>query len=984
MKKYKFKSSHFFPLVSFLFLHFGIIFGQRTIIGSVTDATSREPLVGANIILKSDNTVGTVTDFEGKFSLEVPSNADFITITYVGYKDQDIAISTLNEVNVQMEEGEILQDVVVIGYGTVKREDATGSVQSITSESFNRGAITSPQDLIAGKIAGVSITTSGDPGGGAAIRIRGQSSINASSDPLIVIDGIPMDFGGVSGSRNYLNIINPNDIESMTVLKDASAAAIYGNRASGGVILITTKKGSAGSKVSFSYNGNLSQGQIAKSIDVLTGDEFRSVVNSYYPVGHPSIALLGKENTDWQKLIYQDAFGQDHSLSASGSIGATFPYRVSVGYTDKNGLLKTDNFNRYTGSLNINPKFFDNRLQTNFGIKASRSNNHFADRGAIGNALGFDPTQSPYDSSSVYGGFKTWVDVKGTPILVSPTNPLALLSLRDDNSEVDEYILNGSIDYRFKFLPALRANLNLGYNNATGNGTVIVPTTAAFAFVAGGVDNTYFQNKENSVLEYYMNYKQGFGKHNLDLMGGYSWQHFFEDRQYRNSNTDGSIVDERGPNNAIKQELYLVSLFSRLNYDFNDKYFLTLSLRRDGTSRFGPKNRNGLFPAAAVSMKVINNENSTFNFLKARFGFGVTGQENGGSYYAWQGTYRLSEDRAYYQFGDQFYPTLRPNNYNELIVWEENQTINLGVDLSIIRDRLNATIDVYDRKSRNAISRVNLPALQGLSNFGDQNIGTMSGKGIELSLNANVIKNKNISWNVVGNIAYNENKITKLVSDSDSTYIGLLTGGIAGGVGSNIQIYTPGYAPYSFYAYKQKYDENGKILENQFEDLNGDGKINESDKYRYKQRAPLYTIGLSSYFNFKNLDFSVATRANLGNFVYNNVQTDMGWLKRTYHPAGSLFNVTQSAVDLNVENQASLTFSDHFITDASFFKVDNMTLGYTFNNLLVKKFRLSFTAQNPIVLTKYEGIDPEIFSGIDNNTYPRPRTFLLGLTINFN
>ncbi len=982
-----------YQVVSKLFFTFWLVFicaitlcGQRTITGKVTDASTGEGMIGANVAVISAS-VGTVTDFDGSYTLVVPEGHDLLTISYTGYASVEVRLTSSDVVNVALGSGIILDEIVTIGYGTVKREDATGAVQSVSSEDFNRVAITGSQELIAGKIPGVTITTAdGAPGSGATIRIRGESSLTASRDPLIVIDGVPVEGTGIAGGRNPLNVINPNDIETFTVLKDASAAAIYGNRASGGVILITTKKGKAYEKVKIGYSGYVSTSEAYNFVDALNAEEYRALVNRH----EDSLKirpLMDTFDTYWQDEIYQTALGHDHNLYLSGGI-SNIPFRVSLGYTDKEGILKTDMFNRITASVNLTPGFIDNTLQLNFHFKSMFTENHFADRGAIGNSLNFDPTQSIFSGDSVYGGFTTWTIANGNPNTLGPTNPIALLTLRDDESEEKRYLTNFSADYRIPFLPALRANLNLAYDYYRGEGTVVVPNYAAFAFDAttgGGVNNAYNQTRENSLLEFYLNYKTTFDRSGLELMAGYSWQHFEVDNFFRNSDSAGSPTETTTGSDPA--EYYLLSYFGRVNYSFDDRFLLTGTLRRDGTSRFAPDNRWGLFPALAGAFKVFDNEKNSFNALKVRAGWGITGQQDIGQrvedYYAYLGVYQLSFDNASYQFGDDFFNTLRANGYDENIKWEETETINLGFDFSIIRDRLTGSLDVYQRYTKDLLNRIPVPAGTNLSNFITTNVGNMESQGVELGLFITPVLTQKVSWEIGFNVAYNKTEITKLTATNDTTYAGVLTGGIAGGVGSNIQIHSVGYAPRSFYVYEQMYDENGNILENMFVDRNNDSIINGLDKYRFEKPAADYNIGFSSSLRIGKLDFSIGARANLGNYVYNNVQTDMGWLLRVYGTSGVLWNVNQSAVDNNVLNQSSLTFSDHFVTKADFLKIDHMTLGYNFDNLIGDFLRLYVTVQNPLVVTSYEGLDPELFSGIDNNIYPRPRTFVFGVNVEF-
>ena len=965
------------------------VVGQRTIHGTVKDPQTDDGLIGANVFVKG-TAVGTVTDFDGSYSLEVPAGYEIISFSYTGYSTVEATIGTSDVLDVVLGQGKVLDEVVLIGYGTVKRVDATGSIQSVSSKDFNKGSITAPQELLAGKVAGVVITApDGSPGGGATIRIRGESSIFASNDPLIVIDGVPVDNDAVSGGRNPLNVINPNDIETFTVLKDASAAAIYGNRASAGVILITTKKGAVGKKLTFGYNGNISTGQAENQVDALNADEYRALMYSRFDSTDTDerkiLALMGDANTNWQDEIYQTAIGTDHNLYASGGVGI-IPFRVSLGYTNKEGILKTDHFEKTSASINLTPGFFNNTLQVNAHLKSSFTNNQFADRGAIGNALNFDPTQAIYDSLSPYAGFTTWTLVNGSPNTLGPTNPIALLTLRDDQSKETRYLTNLALDYRIPFLPELRANLNLAYDYAHGEGSVDVPDSiAAFAFniqSGGGVHNIYEQTKKNSLLEFYLNYKKYFGDHSIDLMAGYSWQHFEIANVSTNSDVAGTPAQTTHFDDPA--EYFLLSEYARLNYGFKDRFLLTFTIRRDGTSRFAPDNRWGLFPATALAVKVFENDNNSFNNLKVRFGWGTTGQQDiNDDFYAYLAKYQIGNGNSQYQFGDEFVTTNRPNGYDEHIKWEETQTLNLGVDVSIINRRLSASLDLYQRKTKDILNRIPVPAGTNLSNFVTTNVGNMETNGIELSFNTTPVLTNKVTWDFSINGAYNHNEITKLTAIDDPAYQGILTGGIAGGVGSNIQIFSVGYAPKSFYVNQQLYDENGQIIEGSFANLNGDTIINAMDRYRYKKAAPDVAIGFTSRLAIGNFDFSFAGRVNLGNYVYNNVQTDMGYLTRLYGSSNVLWNVNQSAVDLNVENQSSLTFSDHFVKEAGFMKLDHITLGYNFDNLIGDFLRIYATVQNPLVITEYDGLDPEVPNGIDNNIYPRPRTVVFGVNVEF-
>ncbi|MCI5081783.1 MAG: TonB-dependent receptor [Saprospiraceae bacterium] len=961
------------------------LFGQRTISGQVTDAETKEPLLGANVLVQG-TTSGTITDFDGNFSLEVPEGTTALVVSYTGYAEVVVPLGAENTINVELTAGELLDEVVVIGYGTVKKEDATGAIQTIDQADFNKGAINTPQELLAGKVAGVQITQGSAPGDGAAIRIRGGSSLSASNDPLIVVDGIPLDNGGISGSRNVLNAINPNDIETFTVLKDASATAIYGSRASNGVIIITTKNGKLGQGIKVNYSGNVSIAQNVQNLDVLSADEFRSLVTERFGEGHPADTLLGSANTNWQDEIYQTAFGQDHNLSLSGGIGEYLPYRVSLGFTNREGVLKTDEFQRTTVGVNLTPKFLDNRLQFKISFKGSLSQNQFANRGAIGSAARFDPTRPVYDENSPYGGFFTWTDATtGNPNSLAPANPVALLELRDDNSDVTRYITNASVDYRFGFLPELRANLNVGYDYAKGEGMTEVPNFASFSFDAingGGNITNYTQTKENQLLDFYLNYVKEFGNQKFDVMAGYSWQHFFYDNYSISMDQAGTPINTQEFEDT--GELYLVSLFGRLNYTIDNKYIFTFTLRRDGSSRFSPDTRWGLFPAAAFAWKIIDNQPGVLNNLKLRLGYGVTGQQEIGSYYQYLPTYTFGLNNAAYPFGNDYIITLRPEEYDANIKWEETTTYNVGLDFSLLNDRLSGSIEYYQRTTADLLNRIPVPAGTNLSNFIDTNVGDLENRGVEISLNAIAIQSEDITWDIGVNFTRNQNEITKLTATDDPDYIGVQVGGIAGGLGNTVQIHSVGYAASTYYLYEQVYNENGAPVEGLYVDRNGDGRISPLDLYRLENPAPDMFLGINSTFSYKNLDLSFSARANIGNSVYNNVQSDFAYYSGIYNSTNFLTNVHRDIYDVQFQNPQYL--SDHFLQDGSFLRVDYITLNYRFGKLLngaIDNLSLSATIQNPILITDYSGLDPEIFGGIDNNIYPRSRNFVFGVNASF-
>lgn len=978
------------PFLSLLLLSFSSS-AQRTISGTLTDAKTGETLIGANIVV-AGTAIGTSTDIDGNYSLDIPSDAKLLVISYTGFQSQEVEIGASNIINLALSAGEVLDEIVVIGYGTTKKEDATGSIQTVNEKVFNKGSITSPQELLAGKIAGVNITTnSGAPGDGAKIRIRGGSSLTASNDPLIVIDGVPVDNGGISGARNTLNLINPNDIETFTVLKDASATAIYGSRASNGVILITTKKGTLGKKISVNYNGNISFSNIISKVDIFSADDYRSFINSNFEAGSSEVAALGTASTDWQDEIYESATGHDHNISLAGGIADVLPYRLSLGYTDKAGVLKTDKFERTTASLNLSPGFLDNTLQINFNFKGMWTKNRFADRGAIGNAIEFDPTKPIFDEQSPYQNYFTYfADSLLNPNKLSPTNPVSLLDLVRDLSEVTRYVTNGSIDYRLPFFKDMRANLNLGYDYSKGTGTKNIPTTASFSFnpdTGGGVNNTYEQIKKNELLEFYLNYAKEVGDHKVDVMSGYSWQHFFIEDYSLNSDVAGTpteTVEKREP-----REYYLLSLFGRLNYTLMDKYLFTFTLRRDGSSRFSPDNRWGLFPAAAFAYKILDDKSGKVNNLKLRLGYGVTGQQDIGDshqeldFYAYQPVYTQGLENAQYQFGNTFVPTFRPEEYDANIKWEETVTYNVGVDFGLLDNRITGSLDYYIRKTEDLLNRIPVPAGTNLSNFVTTNVGNLENRGIELALNFVPVRTKDLIWEFGFNATHNKNEITKLTATDDPDYLGVETGGISGGVGTNIQIHSVGFPAFSFLVGEQVYAENGLPIENLFVDRNGDGVINNADGYRFKNPAPDYFFGFTTNLDYKNFSISAAARSNIGNYIYNNVESDKAFFNRIYLSPDILRNSLTEINNIGWQNPVYR--SDHFVQNGSFFRIDHITASYRFDNLVKDEgsITVSATLQNPLLITPYTGVDPEIQNGIDNNIYPRTRTILVGVSANF-
>ncbi|TFH47215.1 MAG: SusC/RagA family TonB-linked outer membrane protein, partial [Bacteroidia bacterium] len=756
------------------------------------------------------------------------SPGDVLVFSFIGYLPQERILGNETVVNVALRtDVQALDEVVVIGYGTVRKEDATGSIKAVSSEYFNPGVVSSPQAMVIGKMAGVQITTGGGaPGESATIRIRGGSSLRASNDPLIVIDGVAVDIDGPTGMRNPLSTINPNDIETFTVLKDASATAIYGSRASNGVILITTKKGASGQPFTVNYSGNVSVSTPIKFIEVFSADEFRSLIQTKYASNAASQALLGNASTDWQKEIYRTAIAHDHNINFSGGLGA-FPYRVSVGITDQDGILKTDNLKRVTGALSISPSLLDDHLKIELNAKGMIIDNFFANRGAIGGSLSMDPTQTK--------DF-LWKNPDGSPLFVAPMNPLTQLYDRDDISTVNRFIGNLMLEYKLHFFPALKAKLNVGLDQSDSNGSITIPVGSPLSYstYAGeGQMREYDQNKTNALLDFYFDYSGEFGDHSrINAIAGYSWQHFYRDGKTIETSADGMKLYV---NEDYKSESYLVSFFGRVNYVLYDKYLFTFTLRDDGSSRFAPENRWGLFPSAAFAWNIAKEGffgDKVVSNLKLRLGYGITGQQNlSNDDYPYQAVYRFSEIGASYQFGNSYIQTSRAGGYDANLKWEETTTYNVGLDYGFLKDRITGDLDVYFRQTRDLINQIPVPAGTNLTNQIVTNVGDLENRGLEFSINGKIIAKSDMDWEVGFNATYNSNKITKLTAVDDPNYKGIYVGAISGGVGNLLQIHSVGFPSYSFYVMEQVYGTDGKPIENLYVDRNNDGAITGDDRY---------------------------------------------------------------------------------------------------------------------------------------------------------
>ncbi|WP_238867762.1 MULTISPECIES: SusC/RagA family TonB-linked outer membrane protein [Proteiniphilum] len=958
--------------------------------GTIKDVTG-EPIVGASILLQG-TTSGVVTDYNGNFSIQAPGNGTLV-ISYVGYLTQTISINNRNIISIIMQEDtELLEEVVVIGYGTARKTDLTGSIATIAEKDFQKGMITDPASLISGKVAGVQITSNGGrAGGGATIRIRGGASLNASNDPLIVIDGMPVETGVISGSSNALSMINPNDIETMNILKDASATAIYGSRASNGVIIITTKKGRSG-KVNIGINSQNSLGTVAKRIEVLTGDEFRELVTNNPYADKKYTDMLGTANTDWQKEIYRTAFTTDNNLNISGTAGKSFPYRVSVGFLSQDGTLKTDNVKRTTAGLNLNPSLLDDHLKVNLNLKGTYSHSRFADGGAIGNALRMDPTKPvTADGFNELNGYWAWMYPSGDLNTMATRNPVALLYGKDDQGDVVRSLGNIQLDYKLHFLPDLHVNVNMGYDISRGKGDVITQPWSPAFYTKGqpsGERSKYKQENRNLLFEAYLNYaKQLNFANRLELMGGYSYQDWLTtNHNYPVYYFDGTTEKTRPTFETDKPQHTLISFYARANYNLLDKYMLTATVRRDGSSRFSKDNRWGTFPSLAFAWR-INEEGflrdvDTLSNLKLRLGWGLTGQQEIGNY-EYLAKYSYSENTARVQLGDKFYNMYRPDGYDSKRRWESTTTSNIGLDFGFINNRINGSIDFYNKNTKDLLNDTPLAMGGNFINSIVQNIGKMNNKGVETNINFVAVDNREIRWDLGLNFTYNKSEITQLtLNDENPDYVGAIFGDLSGGSGNQAMIHSVGYRPSMFYVYKQLYTPEGKPIDYGYADLNGDGVINDKDRYHFHSSSPDYYMGFNTSFTYKQWTAATSLRASVGNYIFNNTNFDLGTLGQVLNPNSFLMN---SSTDLkNTLFHIQQMVSDYFVENASFLKMDYIQLGYDFGKIANGVgLRLNGTVQNVFTWTKYTGIDPEIQGGIDNNFYPNARTFTLGLNLNF-
>ena len=977
----------------------------KKVTGTVTDENG-EPLIGVTVMAVGSQ-AGGVTDIDGNYSVTVPASTKQLQFSYVGYSKQlaDIGEQALN---VRLVSDNELKEVVVIGYGVQKKTDLTGAISSVGEKDFNHGVITSAEQLVNGKISGVQITNGGgSPTAGATIRIRGGASLNASNDPLIVIDGVPMEIGqGITGSGNPLSLINPNDIETMTVLKDASSTAIYGSRASNGVILITTKKGIKGNKPKITFSTTNSLATVAKTVDMMSLSEMQQVVAKYGTARQKGVAGIPDSEeaqawhdqvyagaiglgtaTDWNDQIYRDAWGTDNNLSIAGTIGKHLPYRVSVGYMHQAGILKTDWSQRATAGINLSPSFFNDYLKFNINLKGTTNQNRFANQSAIWGGLTRNPYAPVYTSNDAFLGFHEAIDEAGVPITGATANPAGLLDYTLDKSSVKRFVGNIDVDYKFHFLPDLKLHMTGGYDYSNGKGTVYVPAEAFSGYTSGGSNYAYGPQKlQNRLFTVYLNYHkelEGSLPQTIDVMAGRDYQFWkMTSDTYNKYNVAGDVQSTIV---TKPQEHCLQSYYGRLNYTLLDRYMLTATLRADGSSRFADGHKWGTFPSVAFAYNIAREGffkplENTINDLKLRVSYGVTGQQDGISNYGFMSTYTLSQLGASYQLGDKFLTSYAPSMYNPDLVWETTKAFNVGVDLGFLNNRFTASVDYYYRKTKDLLATV--PVAAG-TNFGKEmlrNVGNINSQGLEFSFNANIISTKNWQWVLSGNATWQKVRIDNLRTSPLAPEVNTPQGWVES---HYVQVFTEGYAPYSFYVYKQIYDEaTGKPVEGLYADLNGDGIIDQNDRYHYHSPAPDWIFGLSTSLTWKRLTLSASLRANVGNYVYNRLAMNTGAWGTVFYNDYQMNLMSRSYLDTQFTSRQYE--SDHYVENASFLKMDNISIGYNFGQISkYLSMNASFMVQNVFTITKYSGLDPEVNGGIDGQMYPRPRTYSLTLGFEF-
>ncbi|MCR1026253.1 SusC/RagA family TonB-linked outer membrane protein [Cellulophaga baltica] len=1005
---------------------------QEQISGLVTDQTTGDPLPGVSIILKG-TTKGVSTDFDGNYTISANQN-DILQFSYIGYKSIEEKIAGIT-LNVSLEtDTQLLEEVVLIGYGSAKKEDLTGSVDVLSSKDFNQGSVVSADQLLTGKMAGVRITSNGgQPDAAPNIRIRGGSSLSANNSPLIVIDGIPVDNTNPAGVGNPLSLINPNDIESFSVLKDASATAIYGSRASNGVIIIATKKGTSG-EVKFNFTSDVSVSNVASTIDVMDSDQYVNFISTYHPsftnllgVDDPNTTVTDNPltaaiegriigDTNWQDEIFRTAISTNTNFSARANLGGKIPFRGSIGYTNTGGVVKTNDYERVTLSLKLTPAFLDDHLKVSLNAKGLFSDKNAIDEGgALGGAINMDPTKPVLDTSADnrFGGYYQNTIVDGNRLLLDgQSNPLALLKQRQRPEQVARILASLELDYKLHALPELRAVLNLGLEASKANieETYLDNSIATYRFNNAdtdintnyvfnpGVNYTEDQDITNTTLDAYLVYTKEFESFvkRFEVQGGYSYQNFENDgtkKIFRYDDETGireELIDPNNLTNRYFNVLNLQSFFGRTNIDLANQFLVTLSFRADGSSLFTKENRWGYFPAAAVAWKIgkagfVANSN-TINDLKLRLGAGKTGQQDitgAVGYYPSSPLFEIGSTTSQYLAGVNLYSA---KAFNPDLTWEKTTTYNVGLDFDLFaKGIMSGSVDFYQKETKDLLAKTAVPPGQALSDAFVQNVGETESKGFEVNLNINPITTENFRLEFNSNVGYNRSEVTSL---KDVTRITASESGLPTGTGVSLAYHTVGYQPYSAWVFKQVYDLNGDPISNAFVDINGDNIINNDDRY-YETLRPNWTFGFGLNLNYKNWDLSSSFRGQIGGQVFNARRLTSGWIDRAIpNNSNSLSNVldfnSDTATTSFVNVQGNIPFSDYFLEDASFLRMENIVIGFRVPNFLKDaSLRIYGAANNLFVISDYSGQDPENFNAIDNNFYPRPRVFTLGLNLDF-
>ena len=973
------------------------------ITGSVTSAEGNRPLSGATVSVGGSQ-AQAVTGPDGRYTINgVNPGTVQVTASTLGHasvtRSVSVAAGATATADFQLAPAALaLEGLVAIGYGEVQERNRTGVVEAVTEEEFNTGRVVSPEQLIQGKVAGVQVIDSGEPGGGIGLRVRGGTSVTSSNEPLFVVDGVPLEpGGGVTVGRNALNFLNPADIESITVLKDASATAIYGSRGANGVVLVKTRSGARGPRVT--YSNSFSTSAVTAEPNLLSADQFRAAVQQYAP---ENLNRIGNAATDWRDAVQRDATGQEHTLALSG-VRDDLGYRLSLGYLDQEGVVRGSLTERLSAAANYTDRLFDDNLNVRATLRGARTSDQFTPGAVIGSATVFAPTQPVQGSGGTY--FQ-WDDN------LAPINPVAQLDAIREDATTYRGIGNIEGEYRFPFFPDLAATVRAGFDITDASRTNFTPASLRPSNEPNARNGSISKRNltgTKTVLDAFANYRRAFDRieSEMDITAGYSYERFDSDTAFfeaRGLNSD--LLGPAGIPTALDlrqsievDESRLASFFARANYSFRDRYLFSASVRRDGSSRFGPDNQWGTFPSAALAWRVSEEpfmeRFPVVSDLKLRASWGVNGNQAFGNY-QWVSSYLSGNGQAQVQFGNDFVSTIRPSAVDPNIKWEETTSYNLGLDYALFDGRVSGSVEYYDKDTDDLIFNVPVAAGTNLSNFVTTNIGSVNNRGFEFSINADVFNGgeRGFRWNAGFNAATNRNRLLRINSAAGSEQI--LVGGISGGVGNNIQVLQPGHPVYSFFVYRHKRDSNGNPVyadlnndgtideKDLYEDLNGDGNVNQNDRAPFENPAPNWILGHTSNMGYRSFDLGFTLRAHLGNYVYNNVASNQGHysILRGNFPG----NLHESVLENGFVNPQY--FSDVYVEDASFLRMDNLTLGYTFSGIrAVSQMRVYGTVQNVFTLTGYSGVDPlgggNLNNGIDNNVYPRSRTFSLGVSVGF-